>query len=104
MSLDAIRQVTEAEEQARRRKAEAIQTGKKFISDAQRAGEAAVETARERAQAQAQALLVQAQEDALRESEAYASRQAADCQALKDRAGARLEETAAMLARKVVEL
>ena len=48
MSLEGIKQVTEAEEMTQRRKAEAQAQAKKTVSDARRAGEAALAAARPR--------------------------------------------------------
>ena len=53
MSLEAVQRVTEAEEKARTRRAEAAEACKKLVSDAEEAGKAKLEQARRAAEAQA---------------------------------------------------
>ena len=50
MSLEAIKKVTEAEQDTQARKAEAIATAKKLVTDAEKAGREEVESARREAE------------------------------------------------------
>ena len=61
MSLEAIKQVTQAEQANRQRKAEAQAEAKRLVTEAERAGKAHLAEARAQAEAQARGFLQQAE-------------------------------------------
>jgi len=61
MSLEAMKQVTEAEEANRARRAEAQAEAKRLVAEAERAGKARLAEARAQAEAQARELMRQAE-------------------------------------------
>ena len=65
MSLDAIQKITQAEQDAQARKAEASAAAMKLVSDARREGDALIAAARANAEANNKALLRQAEQRAL---------------------------------------
>ena len=62
MSLEAIKQVTQAEQANQARKIEAQAQAKRLVAEAERAGRARLEQARAQAEEQARALLKEAEE------------------------------------------
>lgn len=104
MSLDAIKQVTQAEEASRARKAEAAQNAKKAVAEAEREGQAQLDAARAQAESKVWAMMSDAEAEAARQAEAIQAQTARDCQALKDAAEARLEAAADLIVGKVVNL
>lgn len=102
MSLEAVKQVTQAEEQAKLRRQTAQQEAKKRVADAEKAGQALVEEARKAAAERNAALLAQAEANAgtrasetIREAEGTCDRLRADAQR-------RLEQAASLIVEKVV--
>ena len=61
MSLEAMKKITEAEQDTQSRRAGAAAEAKKLVSDAEKAGRALVEQARTQAEAQAKEAMVQAE-------------------------------------------
>ena len=81
MSLEAMKQVTEAEEANRARRAEAQAEAKRLVAEAERAGKARLAEARAQAEAQARK----------------------SCDALRAQAEARLADAAESIVRRVVK-
>ena len=90
MSLEAMKQVTEAEEANRARRAEAQAEAKRLVAEAERAGKARLAEARAEAKAAEHASEVMAQ---TRKS----------CDALRAQAEARLADAAESIVRRVVK-
>ena len=89
MSLEAVQKVTETEQKARARKAEAVEQAKKLIADAERQG-------RERLSA------AKAEESAAKHSEAVMEETRRSCDSLRQAAEGKLEDAAALIIRRVV--
>lgn len=60
MSLEAVKQVAEAEQLSKEQRAQAALDAKKLLTDAERAGQQAVADAKKQAEAEAKALLAKA--------------------------------------------
>ena len=98
MSLEAVQKVTETEQKARARKAEAVEQAKKLIADAERQG-------RERlseADVQVKVMLTKAEESAAKHSEAVMEETRRSCDSLRQAAEGKLEDAAALIIRRVV--
>ena len=89
MSLEAMKQVTEAEEANRARRAEAQAEAKRLVAEAERAGKARLAEARAQAEAQhASEVMAQTRKS---------------CDALRAQAEARLADAAESIVRRVVK-
>ncbi len=103
MSLEAVKQVTLAEEQGRTEKAQAAQEAKSLIAEAERIGRQAVQDAQTGGDALAKQMLAQAEENAADEIARIRAQAVADADKLRSRAEGRLEEAASLIVRKVVD-
>lgn len=104
MSLEAIKQITQAEQSWTQRKAEALQATKKTVADAEKAGQALLETRRTEAQAQVKAMMADAEAKARIQADQVQAETARSCQALKASAQQKLEAAAELIVRRVVNL
>ena len=104
MSLEAIKKVTETEQDTQTRKAEAAATAKKLVADADKAGRELVESARREAEERVKGFMKDAEQRAAEHNEAVLAQAAASCDALRRAAEARLEEDAALIVRRVVNI
>ncbi len=102
MSIDAIKQVTDTEEQAKVLVAQAQAQAKALVDQARKAGEVQLAEARKAAQAQARERLAQAEAAGAQRTQAALAEYETDCQALKERAQARLPQAAQLIVGKVV--
>lgn len=102
MSLDAIKQVTQKEQDSQDRKAEAAAAAKRSIADAQRDGKARLQEVRAQAERQVRELLVQAEEKAARHTDEVLEAKRTDCGVLRKKAEGRLDEAASLIVRRVV--
>lgn len=102
MSLDAMKQVTQAEQETRDRKAEALTAAKRAVADAERDGKARLQEARSQAESQVRGFLRQAEEQAARHTDEVLAEKRKACGALREKAEARLDEAAALIVRRVV--
>lgn len=102
MSLEAIKQVTETEQLGRQRKTEAAATAKKTVADAEKAGLAALEEARSRAEAQVNAFMKEAEERASKHTKQVIAGAEKACDALRKSAEGRMDQAAALIVRRVV--
>ena len=91
MSMDAIKQVADSEQQAKER-----------LAQAQLEAKALVEQAKKAAQDQARALLAQAETLGGEKPRQILAEYETDCQALKERSRARLDKAAEVIVGKVV--
>lgn len=101
MSMDAMQQITESEERARESRAAAQAQAQARTDQAVKDGQAGLAEARNAAQAQVRALLAQAETQGAEHSRAVLQQFAKDCQALKDKAGKRLDKAAEWIAEQV---
>ena len=96
MSLEGIKQVTEAETLAQQRKNEALAQAKKTVADARRAGEERLSSARIQAEAQVKGFLQEAEERASKHTEQVLAETRQACDALRQEAEGRLADAAAL--------
>lgn len=104
MSMDALKAVTDSEEQARVQRAQAEATAKALVEQAKKTGEARLEEARRTATAQVKDKLAQADHHGEETTRQVLAQYAQDCEALKAKAHQRLDEAADLIIGKVVEL
>ncbi len=103
MSLEAIQQVTEVEQNLRQRKADAAQEAKRAAAAAEKSGREKLEAARQVADAEARAMMKEAEAEAARRAETVRQQTRVDCDRLTELARTRLEEAAELIVRKVVD-
>jgi len=103
MSLDAIKQVTDSEAQAREIRAQAQTQAQELLAEARKTAQAAQLQARKTAQAQVRELLVQAEARAGKAREETLSNFDAECGQLQAKAEKKMDEAAALIVRRVVE-
>ena len=104
MSLDAIKQITDAEETARQAKLAAEASARGLCAKAQQMGAHAVEEARSKAEATVRAWMTQAETQAAAEAKQEIAAAARTCDQLKTAAEARLDDAAAWIVRRVVNM
>ena len=102
MSMDAIKQVTDTEAEAKERRAKPQAEAQTMVAGAEKAGREALAQARKEAQAGARELLSQAESQAEVKTREALAEYEKDCQALKARAAEKLDEAAALIVRRVV--
>ena len=102
MFLEAVQMVTETEQRALQRKAEAVEAAKKLVSDAERAGKERVAAARTDAEAQARQMMTRAEEAAAKHTETVMEETRRSCDDLRRAAEGKLEDAAALIIRRVV--
>lgn len=103
MSLEAVKQVTQAEEQGKAEKAKAAQEAKRLVAGAEKAGRQAVLDARANAEAEVRQMIAEAEQSASGDMAQIRAKAAADAQQLRKQAEGRLEEAASLIVRKVVD-
>lgn len=101
MSLEAIQRVTEAEQAARERRAEAAEEAKRIVAGAERAGRQLVQDRRAAAEQEGRSLLADAEAKAQKKAEQTIAENAAQCEALKRAARARLDKAAGLIVGRV---
>ena len=104
MSLEAIKQVTQTEQDCAQRKLDAAQAAKRTVADAEKAGQAALDARRGEAQAKVKAMLAEAEAKAGVQADAVRADTAKACAALKQSAQQKLEQAAELIVRRVVNL
>ena len=104
MSMDALKAVTDSEEQARVQKAQAEATAKALVEQAKKMGETRLEEARRTATAQVKEKLAQAEAHGEETKAQVLAQYAKDCEDLKAKAQQRLDRAADLIMGKVVEL
>ncbi len=102
MSLEAIKQVTQAEEETQARLAEAKINAKRMVADAEREGRAQVESARAQAETKAKDLMKQAEVRAHDRTTAVMHETEQSCATLRQAAEAKLDAAADLIVRRVV--
>jgi V/A-type H+-transporting ATPase subunit G/H len=104
LSLEAIKQVTDAEQACAQRKTEALQAAKRTVADAERAGQALLEARRSEAQTQVKAMMAKAEKEAAVQAQQVQADTQRSCDALKASAETKLDEAAQRIVRRVVNL
>lgn len=103
MSMEALKAVTDSEEQARAKKAQAEVQAKALVERARKTGEARLEETRREAQAKVRDKLSQAEAHGEETTRQVLAQYAQDCEALKAKALQRLDEAADLIMGKVVD-
>lgn len=103
MSLEAVKQVTEAEEAAKQQKLQAQQDARRLVAEAEKAGEQLVLRAGEQAKAESAAMLRGAEDAAAEDTAKVHAEALADADRLRAKAEGRLEEAASLIVRRVVD-
>ena len=103
MSLEAIKQVTEAEPANKQRKAEAQAEAKRTVAEAERAGKARLAEARAQAEAQVREFMRSAEETAAKHAAEVNAQTQKACDALRSKAEGRLADAAESIVRRVVK-
>lgn len=104
MSLEAIKQITQAEQSWTERKAKALQAAKKTVADVEKAGQALLESRRAQAQDQVKAMMADAEAKARVQAQQVQEETARSCEALKASARQKLDAAAELIVRRVVNL
>ena len=102
MSIEAIKQVNQAERDAADRKSAASAQAKQCLRDAELAGRALLEQSRKDAEAEVQAALAQAEANAAKHSEQVLADNAGVCTQLSAAAEGRLEAAAKLIVQRIV--
>lgn len=102
MSLEAITAITEAEERARQKKADAAADAKRKIAQAVSDGEAAVEAAAQKADAEISAKMRQAEEKAKADASELAGSNENKKASMRVRAESRLDKAAELIVERIV--
>jgi V/A-type H+-transporting ATPase subunit G/H len=104
MSLEAIKQVTEAEQLSLQRKVEAEQAAKRTAVEAERAGQAKLASARAEAEAKVKQMMADAEKQAAVQAQNVQKETEQSCQQLKAEAKVKLDDAAALIVRRVVNV
>ena len=103
MSLEAIKTIADAEENSRLLLQGARNAAKKAVSDAEKAGAAAVTGARERAAVELHELMKTAEEKAATSAVELSQTTESKCAAIRAKTMTRMDDAAAFIVRRVVE-
>lgn len=104
MSLEAVQKVTETEQRARERRAEAAEGARRLVLDAEKAGRERLNAARLEAETKAREMLAAAEESAAKRTETVLEETRRSCDALKKEAEGKLPDAAALIVRRVVSV
>ena len=100
--MEAIRQVTQTEQEGQRLRDEAAAAARQVLVQAEREGKAGLEQARKAAGEKAKELLVEAEKQAAKSTERAIDEARQDCDELIRAARARLDKAAALIVERVV--
>lgn len=101
MSFDAIQKVTEAEQNGRKRQAEAAAEAKRIVAEADRMGRQTVAQARAAAEEKVKTMMAEAETRAGERSRAAEAENAKACEILKENARPKLDRAADLIVEKV---
>lgn len=104
MSLDAIKQVNEAEETAKQHKADAKALAKKLVADAERDGRELVESTRNKTAAEVKQFMTEAEQKAAVSAEEVLAETKRACETLHTQAKGRLDQAASLIVERVVKI
>ena len=102
MSLEAIKTISEAEEQAKNIRAVAAAEAKRVLGEAEAAGKAAVEAAEKKGRDELAELAKKADEKALESAKALAAENDKLKAGLRDRAEKRMEQAVSLIVERIV--
>ena len=103
MSLEAIKDIAQAEENSRQMLQNARNAAKKAISDAEKAGAATVTGARERAAVELHELMKTAEEKAAAKAVELSQSTESKCAAIRAKTMTKMDDAAEFIVRRVVE-
>lgn len=103
MSLEAVKKVAQAEEDAKVRKAQSVADARKLVADAEKAGGQAVAAARAKAREENASLMEQAEKRAAAHLNEVIRKTEGTCDQLRAEAQGRLEKAASLIVRRVVD-
>lgn len=101
MSFESIQKVTEAEQNSRKRRVEAVAEAKRIVAEADRMGRQVVAQERAAAEEKVKALMVEAEARAGERAQKTQAENAQACAALKERARPQLDRAADLIVEKV---
>lgn len=104
MALEAIKKVAETEQVSSQRKAEAAQNAKKLVAEAEKAGQEMILGVRREAEVKSRELMTEAEQKAAVGAKGVAADMEKTCNALRQKAEGRLEDAAALIVRRVVNI
>ena len=102
MSLEAIKTITEAEEAARRLKADAATEAKRMIGEAKTAGQAALDAAENKANEELRELRAKADEKATADARELAANTENKKAAMQVKAESRMDKAAQLIVERIV--
>lgn len=102
MANEAIKKVTQTEQDSQKRREAAAAEGKQQVAQAQKSARALLEQSRQEAEAQAKQMMREAEEKAAQLADGILASAQQDCEVLKQEARKRLDEAAALIVEKVV--
>lgn len=103
MSLEAVKMVTQAEQDAKARKVQAAADARKLVADAEKAGRQSVADALAKAKAEAAEQMAQAEQKAASARAKIIRETEGTCDQLRAEAQVKLEKAASLIVRRVVE-
>ena len=102
MAEEAIKKVTELEQDAKRRKEAAVAEAKQQVLVAQRAGQRLLEDTHQAAETEVKQMMADAEEQAAQWTEQVLAAAGQECEQMKARARTRLDQAAARIVERVV--
>ena len=103
MAMEAIKQVTQTEQDAQKRREEAAAEGKLQVAQAQKQARALLEESRQQAELQVKQMMQDAEEKAAQLTQEILACAETECEVLKEQARKRLDQAAARIVEKVVK-
>lgn len=104
MSLEAIKQITDTEQQYQQRKKEAAANAQKLIIDAERGGKAYLEKAKMDAETEVRSLLNDAEKKAAIQAEELMNKAQIRCESLRQAAEQRLDQAVSKIVERIVSV
>ena len=103
MAIEAIKKVTETEQDSQKRRDAAVAAGKQQVAEAQKAVRRMMEEQRQQAEAQVKQMMLDAEDQAAKAAEGILAAAGEECDALKAAARDRLEQAVELIVEKVVK-
>ena len=104
MSIEAIQQVTQAEASAQEKKLAAYAQAKQIIREAERAGQLLLEQARQKAETETREAMANAEKNAAKRAKQVLAENTNACNLLCSAAESRLNEAAALIVKRIVNV
>ena len=102
MAIEAIKKVTQIEQDAQKRRDAAVAEGKLQVAEAQKTGRKLLDEKRQQAEAQVKQMMLEAEAKAAQAAEGILADAGKECEALKEAARDRLEQAVELIVEKVV--